>query len=100
MFIIIAAVLGISILALPVKSGESGITPVIFNIIACGIFQLFLINYMIELLLRTDAMMKREYNNLGNYFKRVSVSPSFFDMGRYFLWTPFRILFEFLIILF
>eukprot|EP01080_Neovahlkampfia_damariscottae_P010720 gene10720-3340_t len=67
MFIIIAAVLGISILALPVKSGESGISPVIFNIIVCGGFQLFLINYMIELLLRTDALMKRDCSLLIAY---------------------------------
>jgi hypothetical protein len=101
MFITIATVLGLSILALPVKAGESGITPVIFNIVVCGIFQIIAIFYMIELLMRTDAMLRREYEaDLKSLSKRISTGPSYYDMGRYYFWGPFRVLFEFFIIFF
>jgi hypothetical protein len=98
MFISISTILGISVLALPVKTGESGFVPFVAQFTLCLIAQIFAISFAVEILQRTHMLMLKQYHEMGDEGSLLmSKGPSLHDVGSFFLWSPFHVLFDILI---
>lgn len=87
-------------MALPVKTGESGLLPFVVSFTVCLVAQVVAICMSIEVLQRTQVLMKAKYGEIGDEGSSVlSKGPSLHDVGYFYLWPPFAVVFDVLIYL-
>jgi hypothetical protein len=96
----IAGTLGVGILALPVKIGQSGFFPLFITLTTCLIIQILVVFFVIELMQRTDAIQKKRVREYEISEMFLGKGPDLHTMGDTFLHWTARIIFDVCILIY